>query len=270
MAASTRATPAPTEIKLHQKSRVLEVAFADGKRFRLPFEFLRVYSPSAEVRGHGPGQEVLQTGKRDVAITRGRAGRPLRRAARVLRRPRHRHLLVGLPLRPRRAAGQDVAAVSGAAASSRREPRRARSQRHDKTHFGFEQVPDGRESAAACAACSTRSPSRYDLMNDLMSAGPAPLLEALHGRGARARGPASACSTSPAAPAISRSLFAERVGASGEVVLTDINGAMLRAGRDRLLDARRGRCRPCNATPSAAVRRQRTSTASASPSACAT
>ena len=62
-------TPRPTEIKLHQKSRLLELGFADGKTFRLPCEFLRVYSPSAEVRGHGPGQEVLQTGKRDVEIT---------------------------------------------------------------------------------------------------------------------------------------------------------------------------------------------------------
>ena len=62
-------TPQPREIKLHQKSRVLEISFADGKTFRLPFEFLRVYSPSAEVRGHGPGQEVLQTGKKDIDIT---------------------------------------------------------------------------------------------------------------------------------------------------------------------------------------------------------
>jgi DUF971 family protein len=58
----------PTEIKLHQKSRVLEISFDDGKSFRLPYELLRVYSPSAEVRGHGPGQEVLQTGKRNVEI----------------------------------------------------------------------------------------------------------------------------------------------------------------------------------------------------------
>lgn len=63
------ATPAPTEITLHARSQVLEVAFADGRRFRLPAEFLRVYSPSAEVRGHGPGQEVLQAGKKNVAIT---------------------------------------------------------------------------------------------------------------------------------------------------------------------------------------------------------
>ena len=69
MAGLTRDAPAPTEIVLHQKSRVLEIAFSDGKRFRLPCEFLRVYSPSAEVRGHGPGQEVLQVGKKDVEIT---------------------------------------------------------------------------------------------------------------------------------------------------------------------------------------------------------
>ena len=62
-------TPRPTEIKLHQKSRVLEIEFADGKTFMLPCEFLRVYSPSAEVRGHGPGQEVLQMGKRTIEIT---------------------------------------------------------------------------------------------------------------------------------------------------------------------------------------------------------
>ena len=58
----------PTAITLHQKSRVLEIAFSDGRAFRLPYEFLRVHSPSAEVRGHGPGQEVLQTGKRAVEI----------------------------------------------------------------------------------------------------------------------------------------------------------------------------------------------------------
>ena len=60
----------PTAITLHQKSRVLEIEFSDGKRFRLPCEFLRVYSPSAEVRGHGPGQEVLQVGKKEVEILR--------------------------------------------------------------------------------------------------------------------------------------------------------------------------------------------------------
>lgn len=62
-------TPTPTEIVLHQQSQVLEIAWSDGRTFRLPAEFLRVCSPSAEVRGHGPGQEVLQPGKRDVRIT---------------------------------------------------------------------------------------------------------------------------------------------------------------------------------------------------------
>ena len=70
MAGIDKSTPQPTEIKLHQSSRVLEITFADGKTFSLPCEFLRVYSPSAEVRGHGPGQEVLQIGKKDVAISK--------------------------------------------------------------------------------------------------------------------------------------------------------------------------------------------------------
>lgn len=70
MAGLNKSVPQPTEIKLHQKSRILEIAFADGKTFQLPCEFLRVYSPSAEVRGHGPGQEVLQVGKKNVDITK--------------------------------------------------------------------------------------------------------------------------------------------------------------------------------------------------------
>jgi DUF971 family protein len=61
--------PIPTEIKLHQASRVLEVHFDDGKAFELSCEYLRTHSPSAEVRGHGPGQETLQVGKREVSIT---------------------------------------------------------------------------------------------------------------------------------------------------------------------------------------------------------
>ena len=70
MAGLNKSVPQPTEIKLHQKSCILEIAFADGKTFQLPCEFLRVYSPSAEVRGHGPGQEVLQVGKKNVNITK--------------------------------------------------------------------------------------------------------------------------------------------------------------------------------------------------------
>lgn len=58
----------PQEMVVHSASRMLEVVFSDGACFQLPFEFLRVYSPSAEVQGHGPGQETLQTGKRDVDL----------------------------------------------------------------------------------------------------------------------------------------------------------------------------------------------------------
>ncbi|MCE2879486.1 MAG: DUF971 domain-containing protein [Comamonadaceae bacterium] len=68
MAGLDRDTPAPTDLTLHARSRVLEIAFADGQRFRIAYELMRVYSPSAEVQGHGPGQEVLQTGKREVDI----------------------------------------------------------------------------------------------------------------------------------------------------------------------------------------------------------
>ena len=69
MAGLASDTPTPTAITVRQQSRVLEVSFSDGATYRIPFELMRVYSPSAEVQGHGLGQEVLQTGKRDVTIT---------------------------------------------------------------------------------------------------------------------------------------------------------------------------------------------------------
>jgi len=68
MAGLDSKTPTPTALTVHQASRVLEVAFDDGAAFSIPFELMRVYSPSAEVQGHGPGQEVLQTGKRLIGI----------------------------------------------------------------------------------------------------------------------------------------------------------------------------------------------------------
>ena len=70
MAGIDRDTPIPSEIKLHQKSRLLELGYENGERYTLDFEFLRVFTPSAEARGHGPGQETLQTGKRNVDIER--------------------------------------------------------------------------------------------------------------------------------------------------------------------------------------------------------
>jgi DUF971 family protein len=68
MAGLQTGAPTPTQITAHSQSRVLEVGFSDGKNYRIPFELMRVYSPSAEVQGHGPGQEVLQTGKREVEL----------------------------------------------------------------------------------------------------------------------------------------------------------------------------------------------------------
>ncbi len=69
MAGLQSGAPTPQDITVHSQSRVLEVAFSDGARYRIPFELMRVYSPSAEVQGHGPGQEVLQTGKREVTLS---------------------------------------------------------------------------------------------------------------------------------------------------------------------------------------------------------
>jgi hypothetical protein len=102
MAGLDKTTPTPQDITVHGQSRVLEVSFSDGQTFRIPFELMRVYSPSAEVQGHGPGQETLQTGKRDVGIV-----------------GLEWHLLLGLPvlsgIEARRAVGrlQRAAAQSG-------------------------------------------------------------------------------------------------------------------------------------------------------------
>ena len=69
MAGLQSGAPTPQDLTVHSKSRVLEISFSDGQTFRIPFELMRVYSPSAEVQGHGPGQETLQTGKRNVELT---------------------------------------------------------------------------------------------------------------------------------------------------------------------------------------------------------
>ena len=68
MAGLKSGAPTPQSITVHSQSKVLEITFSDGAEFRIPFELMRVYSPSAEVQGHGPGQEVLQSGKRDVGL----------------------------------------------------------------------------------------------------------------------------------------------------------------------------------------------------------
>ena len=68
MAGLASGSPTPEELTVHAASKVLEISFSDGANFRIPFELMRISSPSAEVQGHGPGQEILQTGKRDVGL----------------------------------------------------------------------------------------------------------------------------------------------------------------------------------------------------------
>ena len=68
MAGLQTGAPTPTALTVHSQSRLLEITFSDGAHFKIPFELMRIYSPSAEVQGHGPGQEILQTGKREVGI----------------------------------------------------------------------------------------------------------------------------------------------------------------------------------------------------------
>ena len=103
--------PTPTELNLHRQSRVLEISFDDGSHFNFPCEFLRVYSPSAEVQGHGPGQGTLQVGKEDVNIDQIE---PVGHYAICLHfDDEHNtgHLLLGIPLQPRQEPGGALAGV---------------------------------------------------------------------------------------------------------------------------------------------------------------
>ncbi len=127
---NARATPRqPTSIVVHQLSRTLEVGFDDGRNFRIPFEPMRIYSPSAEVQGHGPGQEVLQTGKREAELT------ALEPVGNYAVQPRfsdgHESGLFswGLPVLSRLAAGRSVEAVRRAPGEEWHEPRRADGRR---------------------------------------------------------------------------------------------------------------------------------------------
>jgi hypothetical protein len=139
MSGLDRETPLPTALTVHQASRVLEIAFNDGAQFRIPFELMRVYSPSAEVQGHGPGQEVLQTGKRDVGIEDLQAVGHYAIQPRFSGRARQWHLLLGLPVHLGQRSGRTLAAVRAAPDGSRHEPRRAddaarRSRRRCASH----------------------------------------------------------------------------------------------------------------------------------------
>ena len=124
MAGLNKNTPIPTEIKLHQQSKLMEISFADGAHFKLPYEFLRVYSPSAEVRGHGPGQEVLQTGKRNVDITGIEAVGNYAVQPTFSDGHDSRHLLLGPALRSGHQPRVVLAGLPDPARSRGRQPRR--------------------------------------------------------------------------------------------------------------------------------------------------
>jgi len=123
MAGLTTTTPFPQDITVHAQSRLLEIVFSDGAHFKLPFELMRVYSPSAEVQGHGPGQEVLQTGKREVGIV-ARAGRQICRATDLYGRAQQRYLQLGLPLLSGDPAGRTVGRLRTPSGSGGVGPRR--------------------------------------------------------------------------------------------------------------------------------------------------
>ena len=103
MAGIDRDTPIPSEIKLHQKSRRLELIYEGGEAYTLDFEYLRVYTPSAEARGHGPGQETLQTGKRNVVIERIEPVGTYALRLVFFGRSRQRPVLLGHAIQPRQA-----------------------------------------------------------------------------------------------------------------------------------------------------------------------
>ena len=144
---------------------MLEIAFDDGRGFRLPYEYLRVYSPSAEVRGHGPGQEVLQTGKRDVEI------RPLKRSA-LRGAPSfsdgHGTGIYSWDYLYELGENQEMwrSTWSGSPKPADHGIRAMK----DHTDFGYERVPQG-EKARRVGAVFDRRVADYDLMNDLMSLG---------------------------------------------------------------------------------------------------
>ena len=244
------------------------------------------------MRGHGPGQETLQVGKREVTIAEIEA------VGHYAIRPKFSDghdtgiyswdYLYDLGDAPRGAVGAISRALDAAGASrdvdaarrcrARRTPAAtalsAHALRHsealsDKTDFGFEQVaPD--EKARRVRGVFESVAGKYDLMNDLMSAGMHRALEALHRRDQRRARRRAACSTSPAAPPTWRACSPDRVGATGSVVLTDINGAMLCRGTRPPAQRRTHRSRRAMRRRGAAFSGHGSSIACASPSACAT
>ncbi len=239
-----------------------------AKPIRLPFELLRVYSPSAEVRGHGPGQETLQTGKRDVTIT------SIERVGNYALQPTFSDghstglyswdLLYDIATRQDElwreyldklaAAGVDRDAPDGCSrraaralsplirfapdspAVMRAQPFRIRERTNamSKTHFGFQTV-DEQEKAQKVAGVFHSVAANYDLMNDLMSGGLHRAWKMFTIAQANVRPGFKVLDIAGGTGDLSKA-FAKQAGPTGEVWHTDINESMLRVGRDRLLD----------------------------------
>ncbi len=260
----------PTDIKLRTASRLLEVTFDDGRKFELPFEYLRVFSPSAEVKGHGGGEGVLQVGKENVGIT---AVEPVGNyALRLMFDDGHDtglyswsllHDLGALPRALRR--GQDLAHLEPPATAcitlahleppatacitlAHLEPpatacitietgfdEALMADSDQKVDFGFEQVARTAKAERVRSVFASVAP-KYDLMNDLMSFGAHRLWKrftlSLTGLRAGHRALDVAGGTGDLAAGMLR-----QVGKTGCVVLSDVNQRMLELGRDRLLNA---------------------------------
>ncbi len=213
--------PQPTDIKLRTQSRLLDVHFDDGSHFELPFEYLRVFSPSAEVKGHGGGEGVLRTGKQNVGITGVEPVGNYALAPAVRRWPQYGPLHLDPAARAGPRSRAQLGALPGAlrrsaASPGKREPfgawplvgynassrsRDAMDNSDRKVDFGFEKVALGRQGGARPSVFASVA-GKYDVMNDLMSFGAAPVVEAIHPVPDRFAAGPDARWTWPAAPAI--------------------------------------------------------------------
>ena len=282
MAGMAPDTPIPTDIRLHKKSRMLELSYENGERYELSCEYLRVFTPSAEARGHGPGQEVLQTGKRAVDIERIEpVGTYALRF--VFRTGTTAASIPGTCSTTwpctRTSCGRNISPSSRhresrAISTRRRKPPAAAAaanitdaMKNDTTHFGYEAVEES-EKARRVADVFDSVANRYDLMNDLMSGGMHRLWKSFAIQRSGVREGSRVLDVAGGTGDLSLA-FAKKVGKSGQVWLTDINNAMLARGRDRLLD-KGYMIPPPSATPSICPFRTTGSTASRLPSACAT
>jgi len=223
----------PTQISYRSQSRILEIAFGDDERYELSAEFLRVYSPSAEVRGHGPGQDVLQVGKEDVAIERIE---PVGNyAVRLYFDDGHDTGIYSWEELRRLGERADELWRSYLARLEAAGHQRRTRQSDSTSDFGFERVPV-EEKAQRVATVFTSVAERYDLMNDLMSFGVHRLWKRFAVAVSGVREGQRVLDLASGSGDMARH-FAKRVGPHGSVILSDVNASMLELGRRRMVDA---------------------------------